>query len=154
MVDNSAAIPVGLKRIVADSFILGLLVQIASWRLEPGARNGLAIVLSQLVDFLNDTAMETAIRTRVLGETPPDVIEELVQLSSCRPPVRGEPAGGLSGIVQATVLVAQDFHIMGQIARESRDEATAQFLFTRTKTLEEYAWSIGQFASGLEDSGL
>lgn len=148
MRDELAAIPKGLKRVVADSFVLNLRLQVISWRLEPDARNGAVIVLAQLMEFLADTAMETAIRIRVLGDQPPDALEDLIQLSSCRPPAQGEPKDRLSSLIAASVQVAGDFLIMGQIARESGDEATAQYLFTRVKPIEEYAWSLGQFVSG------
>ncbi|HEY2660498.1 MAG TPA: ferritin-like domain-containing protein [Caulobacteraceae bacterium] len=153
MPDDAAAIPAGLKRILADSFVLRFLAQAASWRIEPDARDGVAAVLKRLIGFLDDIAMETAIRIRVLGDTPPNAMDELIQFSSCRPLLAGEAADGLSRLAHATLLVTRDFHTMGQIARESGDEATAHFLFARTGLLEETVWSIGQFVTGFESRG-
>ena len=150
MPDDGAAIPAGLKRILADSFVLRFMAQAASWRLGPETGGGAAALIERLVTLLDGTAQDCAVRMRVLGDTPPNSIGELLRLSSCRPVEGVESGAGLPELAHATLQVARDFSTMGIIARESGDEATAHFLFSRIGSIEEAVWSIGRLGASLE----
>jgi DNA-binding ferritin-like protein len=147
MPHDGAAIPAGLKRILADCFFLGFIVRAMLWRTDRDGPDRCGSALERLIASLDDTARETAVRIRVLGEVPPNSIGELLTLSARGPPETGEAWDGWAEISYAALQVARDFGALGVIARESGDEATAHFLFARLGEIEETVWSIGRLSA-------
>jgi DNA-binding ferritin-like protein len=141
--DDDGAIPAGLKRILADTFVLRFIAEAALWRIDRASYGGLAGRLEKFVLFLDEVARDTALRMLVLGDTPPKTIDELMRLSSCQPRAGSDD---LIDLAYAAMQVARDFCNMSLIARDSGDEATAHFLAGRLGQIEEAVWSIGRLS--------
>jgi DNA-binding ferritin-like protein len=147
MPDEGAAVPAGLTRILADCFVLRAAFQVASWRLKPDEA-GAEGFLDSIMTLLDDAAIKTSVRIRILGGVAPSGWDELVKLASCKPSLPGGDAPHFRELAHASLEVARDFHTMGQIAQESGDIATAFILQRHVGQLEEAAWRLALLASG------
>lgn len=147
MPDEGAAIPAGLNRILADCFVLSASLQPAIWRLQPGDSVEIEPLLRDLIVFLDETALSTAVRIKVLGGVPPAAFDELVRLASCRPPEAETGASLVEALSIGVMAVVRDLYTMAQIARADGDEATAHLLAGRVGFLEEATWRLGALAA-------